>query len=646
MGRFGESSRGNAEHAGALCRRPIGRVVGSCAARFDSGPGELFRCTPQTTTRAENGLNFTRNLGVRLALQTDMPAPRTLADVLNTGAVFDHHAAVAIVQELIASIANGVDVKPPFGPPSLENVWLASDGSVACRACATSPAVFELAILLDAMLPRGGNVRVPGALRYTIARGLLEVDVSPFDSINDFAAALARHEPADRRAVLRDLYSRASRVRAGSDDLRVERRKHGLSRTELRRQLREADERLFRATFVERYQQRGPVAAEGASFPRRESDVADIELVAMPVVNGASDPRPRSNARRWAVRGTVAVVLAFGAWYQLAKWPEPPSGSSAPVGISQRPLRPPTIEGTQRSAGMSTSPARRHTNERTVSRDPSVIDALADATNPGLPPAFSSSGTALFVPPDATADHAAALEAANIRSDDLRVMTIAGDGFTNYHVQPSPDGSRVAFDSDRDGVRGVYVARRDGTNVNRLTGAEFAAIPTWSPDSTRLAFVRAEPDRPAVWNLWLLSLDGGNATRLTRFQNGQTSGASWFADGRRICYAHGDRLVVLGLESGATREFKSPVPGRSLRMPSVSPDGNHVIFHVAGKGGWLLDLRDGGMRFVLTDATVEAFAWSPDGRRVAYHSRRDNEWGIWLMAPAPQEFKSKNRFDL
>jgi len=285
-------------------------------------------------------------------------------------------------------------------------------------------------------------------------------------------------------------------------------------------------------------------------------------------------------------------------------------------------------------------------NERARSRVPSVVDTLAHDTNPNLPPAFGSSGTAVFVPPDATVDQATALEAANIRSNDLRVMTIAGVGFTNDHVQPSPDGSQVAFDSDRDGVRGVYVARRDGSDVTRVTGAEFAAMPTWSPDSTQLAFVRAEPDRPAVWNLWLLSLDGGAATRLTRFQDGQTSGASWFADGRRICYAHGDRLVVLDRQSGATREFKSPVPRQLLQMPTVSPDGNYVIFHVAGKGGWLLDLRDGGMRFVLTDATVEAFAWSPDGRRVAYHSRRDNEWGIWLMAPAAQEFKTKNRFDM
>jgi Tol biopolymer transport system component len=46
-----------------------------------------------------------------------------------------------------------------------------------------------------------------------------------------------------------------------------------------------------------------------------------------------------------------------------------------------------------------------------------------------------------------------------------------------------------------------------------------------------------------------------------------------------------------------------------------------------------VDLADGSMRCVLTDPTAEEFAWSPDGRRIAFHSRRDGEWGIFVMAP-------------
>jgi Tol biopolymer transport system component len=37
-------------------------------------------------------------------------------------------------------------------------------------------------------------------------------------------------------------------------------------------------------------------------------------------------------------------------------------------------------------------------------------------------------------------------------------------------------------------------------------------------------------------------------------------------------------------------------------------------------------------RGVLTDPTTEEFAWSPDGRRIAFYSRRDGQWGIYVIA--------------
>ena len=42
-------------------------------------------------------------------------------------------------------------------------------------------------------------------------------------------------------------------------------------------------------------------------------------------------------------------------------------------------------------------------------------------------------------------------------------MTILDDGAKNYHVRPSPDGSQLAFDSDRDGSEALMLANRDGT---------------------------------------------------------------------------------------------------------------------------------------------------------------------------------------
>jgi TolB protein len=129
-----------------------------------------------------------------------------------------------------------------------------------------------------------------------------------------------------------------------------------------------------------------------------------------------------------------------------------------------------------------------------------VGSAAADAT-PAFSPSFASDGTALFFHAGRSSDARSALEEAPLVGDDLRVMTIVDDGAKNYHVQPSPDGARIAFDSDRDGERGVYVANRDGTGVHRVSGPGFAAVPTWSPDARRIAFIRGESARPQVWNL-------------------------------------------------------------------------------------------------------------------------------------------------
>ena len=60
---------------------------------------------------------------------------------------------------------------------------------------------------------------------------------------------------------------------------------------------------------------------------------------------------------------------------------------------------------------------------------------------------------------------------------ELRVATIVDDGVRNYHVRLSPDGKEVAFDSDRDGERGVYVADASGRGVRKVSGDGYAAVP-------------------------------------------------------------------------------------------------------------------------------------------------------------------------
>jgi hypothetical protein len=538
-----------------------------------------------------------------------------LQTVLNATGGFTAAEAIAVALELIEADCDELDIAPPFGPPALDNVRLTADGRVTCSACAATPAVSEIGILLDTMLPRGGGTKVPGAVRYTIARALLEVDAPPFDSIQEIAAALRRYEQGDRRALLRDLYARmpvqaepASAPPAGTEKVVTftERRRHGAAVAELRRHLRAADEERYRLIVA---------AAFDPVILRANPIEPTVDI-------------PRFKPVRWLVGGSMAALLAFGAGYALVDQLQPRVAPrtiehiAAPDDVDNRPhgdaifdVAPPSKPATRQPGG-------------------DVVRAVAPANGAAFSPAFASNGTALFFQTGKSSDSRSALEAAELGTGDLHVMTIVDDGAKNFHVKPSPDGLQVAFDSDRDGERGVYIANRDGTSVRRVSGSGYAAVPSWSPDGKRLAFVRAETDRPRVWNLWLLDLASGEIQRITSYRYGQTWTASWFRDGKRIVYTHEDRLIVKDLTDGSAHEYSSPVAGRLVRTAAVSPDNRYVIYQVQRSGAWLLDLSDGSTRCVLTDPSAEEFAWSPDGKRVAFHSRRDGQWGIWFLAPA------------
>jgi hypothetical protein len=305
--------------------------------------------------------------------------------------------------------------------------------------------------------------------------------------------------------------------------------------------------------------------------------------------------------------------------------------AAAPPEAGRGPAAPPTAAAIPPRGSISNEPAATTSAPlATRAADPGPERLLPDAAV--YSPSFASAGSAMFYHADSGSDSKLMRADTDSGGAILRVTSVVDDDARNFHARPSPDGERIAFDSDREGERAVYTADADGQNVRRVSGPGFAAIPSWSPDGRTLAYVRAEPDRPTVWNLWLQELGSGEERRLTSFRVGQPWGASWFPDGRRIAFSHETRLIIKDLSTGRERVYPSPIKGRLVRTPAVSPDGSRILFQVRRDGAWLLDVADGSMRRVLSDPSAEEYTWAPDGRRVAYHSRQSGTWGVWVMA--------------
>ena len=546
-------------------------------------------------------------------------------------------------------------------------------------AQASSLAIPTLAAFLDDLLPKPGEAvepRVPAALRYALIRARGEVVAPPFQSLEEFSNSLARFEQGDRHELLKRLSARVTRraeaPARGAVRTRPEAAAPSPATARPRPEARAGSSEA--AAVVAPRAERPPAHQPDAPT---ESPVRWDELpLDAPVATGlVADASPRRRAtpanapakhsgapavvarprRRKAgpVLMAVAVLSILLAALVVAaaivvtldtRNAQPSSSASsqqtqpaelsaskdaqdatAPDGQAPRGTTGTTtaVEGDQPPAPLLPDPGRAG----------EMVEALDVGNRPVFSPSFAADGSAVFFDQNDAAGGSALKEARTGSGGRVvQVLSVIADGARNYHPRLSPDGSQVAFDSDRDGVRGVYLSDRAGRNIRRVSGEGYAAVPTWSPDGTRLAFIKAEPDNPRVWNIWMLRLAAGEAVRVTSYRYGQPWGASWLPDGRRICYSHEDRLNVLDLDSGESRTYSSPRKGALLRTPAVSPDGRWVVFQLHGDGAWMLDLRNGRMRKVLDDPTAEEFAWSPDGARVAFHSRRARQWGIWVLA--------------
>ncbi|MBI3786752.1 MAG: PD40 domain-containing protein [Ignavibacteriales bacterium] len=248
---------------------------------------------------------------------------------------------------------------------------------------------------------------------------------------------------------------------------------------------------------------------------------------------------------------------------------------------------------------------------------------------------------------------------------DIYIMPIIGGeakALTSgpaFDVQPrfSPDGKKISFTSDRDGIDNLWIMNADGTKLQQVTKEKERQVnnAVWTPDGQYLIGRKHYRNTRSLGagEMWLYHISGGGGLQLTNRRNWQQDAGepNISPDGRYLYYSedvtpsgffeynkdpYGVIYAIqrLDRETGKTQQFVNS-EGGSVR-PQISPDGktlafvrrvrlNSVLFLYDIESGKETPLYDG-----LNHDQQEAwavfglypgFSWTPDGKNIIFWAK-------------------------
>jgi Tol biopolymer transport system component len=255
---------------------------------------------------------------------------------------------------------------------------------------------------------------------------------------------------------------------------------------------------------------------------------------------------------------------------------------------------------------------------------------------------------------------------------------------TNVRPAWSPDGKRIAYQSDRDGTFHIYVMNADGTNTKQISSGKdiddrhaawspdgnaiavdsgtatqreiwiidvasqrrtqvtklgnIATFPSWSPDGTRIAFYVYKATPPAdsgpfsgVMDVWASSRDGSGLVQMTKGlaqeQNNQCTFAChsvrWSPDGSRLVFSDGDlaRVLVMSAVQPGT-----PQP--------ITPTGERSHFPVFLSNGQILYITE---HLLLDQSWTDLWLQQPEA------SATRDQLAQGILAQGPFEFSADGK---
>lgn len=179
-----------------------------------------------------------------------------------------------------------------------------------------------------------------------------------------------------------------------------------------------------------------------------------------------------------------------------------------------------------------------------------LVEVLADVGDSDRDGAWSPDGSRIAFGTDRDGNHEIYLT----NPDGSGLVNLTNDPADDLEPAWSPDGLQIAFRSSRDGNDEIYVMNRDGSEPRRITTSPGGdEHPSWSPDGTQLVFVS---DRDGNQEIYRMDADGSNPTRLT-FSEGLADRVPVWEPGNRILWTRGPSIWIMNA-GGSDAEALSP----------------------------------------------------------------------------------------
>ncbi|MGJ5815619.1 hypothetical protein [Paludibaculum fermentans] len=202
-----------------------------------------------------------------------------------------------------------------------------------------------------------------------------------------------------------------------------------------------------------------------------------------------------------------------------------------------------------------------------------------------------------------------------------------------FHPSLSPDGNQVAFiwTGENGGPANLFVAPLNGGEPRRLTtGGRGEASPVWSPDGSRIAFVRRGKG--------LIIIPAGGGEERILVDSAYASQLDWSPDGRSLAFADfppgSDQPALFLADSLTGTRRLLPNTSRGL-YPAFSPDAALLAFARCDIGNcelYVMPATGGEPRQVTRQrSTILGVTWNPAGQEIVFASRRLGASTLWRV---------------